>query len=360
MERIVVTASEIAHTEPASSEPAREGVRLPAAIPVWARLCVAPLVLALPLLCIVSVVLRVALRNLAPRNRFAWTSYLSTLLAISGVLTTVGFLVVLYSGTTPPMASQGLSELDARIEYPQLPSAEPLSSVQTADELKPLVTVITPAAKNLLGKNESPSNMLGAGVILMSTPEGYLIATARHVVDGGEKHVGSGRVLVASASGTWAGADVVARHQTLDLALVWLKRSEGVARFVLPVALPAALQVGEEISVIGHPQGLRFTLSTGIVSRKDQATIQLTAPVSPGNSGGPVFDRRGELTGIVISMVDRGESPNAENLNFAVEADALLRSAEWNYMGQGKHMLEAFEQAQQTLPRSAQEAHGQH
>ena len=360
MERIVVTASEIAHTEPASGDSARDGGRLPAAIPVWAKLCVAPLVLALPLLGVGSVVLRVAVRHLAPRQRFAWASYLSTLLAISGVLTTVGFLVVLYSGATPPMTSQGLSELDTRVEYPQLPALQPLSSVQTADELKPLVMVITPAAKNLLGRNESPSNMLGAGVILSASPEGYLIATARHVVDGGEARTGSGRVLVASASGTWTGADVVARHQTLDLALVWLKRSEGVAHFVLPVVSPAALQVGEEISAIGHPQGLRFSLSTGIVSRKDQATIQITAPVSPGNSGGPVFDRRGELAGIVIAMVDRGQSPNAENLNFAVDANALLRGAEWNYTGQGKRMLEAFEQAQQTLPRPAEEAHGQH
>ena len=53
------------------------------------------------------------------------------------------------------------------------------------------------------------------------------------------------------------------------------------------------------------------------------STIQMSAPVSPGNSGGPVFDDRGNLVAIVTSMVDKHGDPNAENLNFAVRADAL-------------------------------------
>ena len=56
--------------------------------------------------------------------------------------------------------------------------------------------------------------------------------------------------------------------------------------------------------VIGHPEGLRFTLSTGIISQILR-TIQISAPVSPGNSGGPVFDDKGELVAIVTSMVDK-------------------------------------------------------
>ena len=59
--------------------------------------------------------------------------------------------------------------------------------------------------------------------------------------------------------------------------------------------------------------------------------IQMSAPVSPGNSGGPVFDDRGDLMGVVTSMVDKHGDPNAENLNFAVRADALLDDSNWGF-----------------------------
>ena len=106
--------------------------------------------------------------------------------------------------------------------------------------------------------------------------------------------------------------------------------------------------------MIGHPEGLRFTLSTGIISRLHGSTLQISAPVSPGNSGGPVFDDRGELVGIVTSMVDKHGDPNAENLNFAVSADALLHDSGWQFSGVGKRRLSDFieqgEQRQKSLP----------
>jgi S1-C subfamily serine protease len=93
---------------------------------------------------------------------------------------------------------------------------------------------------------------------------------------------------------------------------------------------------GATVFVIGHPEGLRFTLSTGIISRIDGDILQMSAPVSPGNSGGPVFDDKGELVGVVTSMVDRHMDPNAENLNFGVRASALLEQSSWDPRGSGK------------------------
>jgi S1-C subfamily serine protease len=120
----------------------------------------------------------------------------------------------------------------------------------------------------------------------------------------------------------------------------------GKASFTLPVARAEQLKDGESIFVIGHPQDLRFTLSTGIISRKDQNLLQISAPVSPGNSGGPLFSAHGQLDGIVTSMVDKNLSPNAENLNFAVRADALLEIAGWTFSGDGRRYLATFEQSQ--------------
>ncbi len=95
--------------------------------------------------------------------------------------------------------------------------------------------------------------------------------------------------------------------------------------------------------MIGHPEGLRFSLSTGVISRTDERIIQMTAPASPGNSGGPVFDDRGNLVAIVTSVIDKGNDPNAENINFAVRADALLEGSGWKFFGSGHQRLIDFQ-----------------
>ncbi len=351
MEKIVISPDEIAHTRDSADEPRGVTAKLDSPIAWWARLCLSPLVLVLPVLCVITLVLRAAMRGMPPRTRYAWISFFSTLLAISGILTTIGGVVAFTAAPTPSVVSSGLSELDGRTNFPSLPATQDLTAEQVSDELKPLVTVITPTQRNWFSKVEGPSAVLGAGVLLEATHQGYLIATALHVVNGGVGRTGGPHALVASESGTWAEAEVVARHRSLDLALLWLPREEGEGSFTMPVAADQQVKDGESIYVIGHPQGLRFTLSAGIVSRKDGDALQITAPVSPGNSGGPLFDARGELAGIVTSMVDRSSSPNAENLNFAVRADALLDASGWNFYGRGRDYLMQFEQAEKTATR---------
>jgi S1-C subfamily serine protease len=351
MEKIVISADEIAQTVRPTGEAASLPPKLPPPIPWWAKVCLSPLVLVLPVLCLVSVLLRIATRGLPPRSRFAWVSFFSTLLAISGILTSIAFVLALTLAPTPSVVSQGLSELDSRTVFPVLPAEHELTAEEVSTELKPLVTVITPARKNWFSHVDGPSSSLGAGVLLQADENGYLIATARHVIDGEAMKPGGNQALVASESGTWAGAEVVGRHQNLDMLLLWLPRKAGKARFTLSVARAAQIKGGESIYVIGHPQGLRFTLSTGIISRKDQDLFQISAPISPGNSGGPMFDSRGQLVGIVIMMMDKNLSPNAENLNFAVRADALLDLSGWVFSGDGRRYLTAFQQSQHTESR---------
>jgi serine protease Do len=182
-------------------------------------------------------------------------------------------------------------------------------------------------------------------MLLQASEQGYLFVTARHVVDGvlSSSAKGNSRALIAMASGTWGGADVIARHKYLDLALLWVARESGHGTFAQAIAAPSSLAEGENVFVIGHPEGLRFTLSTGIISRMDNSTIQMSAPVSPGNSGGPVFDDRGDLVAIVTSMIDKHGDPNAENLNFAIRADALLDRSSWIFEKSGSKYLEEYD-----------------
>jgi S1-C subfamily serine protease len=352
VERIVISHDEIAQVARPASEPGGPTAKLRSPIPLWAKLSLSPLVLVLPVLCLVTILLRVAMRGLSPHSRHAWVGFFATLLAISGILTSIaGVLAFTLAPPTPSTVREGLSELDGRTQFPALPAENELTAEAVSEQLKPLVTVITPMHRNWFSHVEGPSNAFGAGIILQANEDGYLIATARHVVDG-EFATANGRyALVASNSGTWATATVVARHQSLDLLLLWLARKDGKGEFTLPVIKFNQLKGGETIFVIGHPQGLRFTLSSGIISRLDQDVIQISAPVSPGNSGGPLFDAHGELAGIVTSMVDKNRSPNAENLNFAVRADALLETSGWTFFRDGQRRLTAFEQSQQINPR---------
>jgi S1-C subfamily serine protease len=343
MEKIVIGSGEIsAVAPPAPDQPPRLEPKLPPPVPLWAKFALSPLVLLLPILCIVTLIVRVAMRGLPPRTRFAWLSFLSALLIISGMLTSIATVLSVAFVPLPAIVSQSLSELDAKSVFPALPTSIPMSAKEISEALKPLVAVITPARRTWFNHNEVPSNGFGAGILLEATSSGYLLVTARHVIDESTFQSGSPRALVAMASGTWAGADVIARHKNLDLCLIWLPRETGSGEFVQPVEPKKQIIEGENIFVIGHPQGLRFTLSTGIISRADNDAIQITAPVSPGNSGGPVYDERGNLLGVVTSMIDRNLSPNAENLNFAVRADAVLDPDRWDFSADGRKHLDDF------------------
>jgi S1-C subfamily serine protease len=343
MEKIVIGSREISEVTPAPpDQPSRLESKLPPPVPLWAKLALSPLVLVLPLLCLVTLVLRVAIRGLPPRTRFAWLSFLSTLLIISGMLTSVASVLAVSFVPLPSFVSTSLSELDSKGTFPDLPSVSLLTAKEVSEQLKPLVAVISPARQSWFSKNEMPSNSFGAGALLQAGPQGYMLLTARHVIDHSITQRGGNRALVAMASGTWAGADVIARHKDLDLCLLWLSRESGSGSFLQPVVHRDAVSEGENIFVIGHPQGLRFTLSTGIISAMHSDALQISAPVSPGNSGGPVYDDRGNLVAIVTSMVDRSANPNAENLNFAVRADSVFNADRWDFSGDGRKRLDSF------------------
>ena len=81
-------------------------------------------------------------------------------------------------------------------------------------------------------------------------------------------------------------------------------------------------QVGETVYAVGNPRGLEGTFSQGIISSirpvGSDKLIQMTAPLSPGNSGGPVLNRRGEVIGVSVLTIRDGQ-----NLNFAIPSNYL-------------------------------------
>ncbi|MCI0351420.1 MAG: serine protease [Acidobacteriales bacterium] len=344
MDKLVITSTEVESVKLIEAA-GREEAKPPRPIPLWARLAMLPLVTVLPLLCLIAVILRIALRATAPRTREAWNAYLNTLLVSSGLLSTAGAVLLFSYMPAPPQAiSTGLSDLDERISYPALPAAEKMTGTTLAEALKPLVMVASPVQRRWFGKSDMPSGLTGAALLLEASSSGYLFATARHVADGfgWRSAKGTGRVLLSSGGGGWAAANVVARHRDFDVALLWVRRYSGHSSFHQPLAVANEARPGETVYVIGHPQGLNFSIASGIVSRVSNAIVQISAPVSPGNSGGPVYDERGLLVGVVTAKVDRSLDPNAENLNFAVKADVLTSTQGWEFIADGKQLFEAY------------------
>lgn len=92
---------------------------------------------------------------------------------------------------------------------------------------------------------------------------------------------------------------------------------------ILSMADNRKLEIGDEVFVIGNPLGLEGTFSEGIVSgirQVDSDTIlQITAPISPGSSGGPVLNSTGEVIGVAFATFQGGQ-----NLNFAIPSRYLI------------------------------------
>ncbi|MEK7407550.1 MAG: S1C family serine protease [Acidobacteriota bacterium] len=103
--------------------------------------------------------------------------------------------------------------------------------------------------------------------------------------------------------------------------LVVLKISTGPSK-ALPLGNSDAVQVGESVYAVGNPQGLEGTFSQGIVSSiravGTDKLLQITAPISPGSSGGPVLNAKGEVIGVSVATF-RG----SQNLNFAIPSNYL-------------------------------------
>lgn len=109
---------------------------------------------------------------------------------------------------------------------------------------------------------------------------------------------------------------VEAYDEQRDLALIRINRNLNA----LPLGEPDRLSIGEPIVTIGNPLGLQATISEGIVSgvrvvKDGTEFVQTTAPISPGSSGGPVFNQYGEVIA-VSTFVLRGGA----NLGFGVPA----------------------------------------
>lgn len=339
IEHVAVSNEEVTQLEEEGYSPFSSFEGGPPGVPKWAMLALSPAVAMLPLLCLIIAVSRTLIRHQPLSAKYAWASFFTTLLIISGIVNSVGAVIFLSLPRMPAVLSRSIPDFDERQYFPQLPSSFTLDSTQVSVELKPLVIIVSPV--NRLWSGTTPVlQEFGAGVLLFANQDGYLFATAKHVITSGGNV--PQQVMVSTALGMRASADVAAIAEHADLALLWINRRSGNAAFAQPLG---QLNDGEPIFVIGHPEGLNYSLSTGVVSGLRGTDLQISAAISPGNSGGPVYDVHGNLIGIVSSKFDQARDANAENLGFATSADVLRQESGWHFTGGGAARLQQYVQA---------------
>ncbi|MBI5202593.1 MAG: trypsin-like peptidase domain-containing protein [Elusimicrobia bacterium] len=163
---------------------------------------------------------------------------------------------------------------------------------------------------------------LGSGFIV--SKDGRLITNA-HVV----KSVGKdGRVMIVFENGMQVPGKVLDLNEQMDVAIVQLPTNPKGWPTV-ELAPVGSLVEGQKVITMGHPLGLPFTVSEGIVSGLGYRgiglpyRIQITAPISHGNSGGMLVDTKGRVVGINSAGIEQGS-----NLGFSIPVEEINRALE--------------------------------
>lgn len=153
---------------------------------------------------------------------------------------------------------------------------------------------------------------LGSGFVVRPG----LVATNRHVVVGASR--GWAKFVNAGRHHDIEG--VVASDDKNDLVLLSVPGTRGSP--VLRLGDSNSVAIGDEVFALGNPLGLEGTISSGIVSGRrsteGRSLLQITAPISPGSSGGPVLNTKGQVIGVAVATFLGGQ-----NLNFVVPAQHL-------------------------------------
>ncbi len=219
-------------------------------------------------------------------------------------------------------------EPDEDLNYRREVSPKDTPDVELLDAYSRAVTTVAdtvgPAVVSIsVGKRTGRNGpeQLGAGSGVLIAPDGYVL-TNSHVVEG------SRRLQVTQEDGTTLDATLVGSDPATDLAVI---RANGSALPCVALGDSSLLKVGQLVIAIGNPFGFQSTVSTGVLSALGRALrsrdgrlieniIQHTAPLNPGNSGGPLVDSRGRVVGINTAIIAM-----AQGIGFSIPSN----TAKW-------------------------------
>ena len=254
----------------------------------------------------------------APRRRVALAPaprlwLLATFLVVA--LLAVGAYALTRGPETPPITATDVNKaVQDGIARAQAEAAKapPDAAAAYRAALPSLVTIATQRT----GANGAQRGT-GAGVVVSADGS---VLTALHVVEGDRS------IEVTFSDGTSSPAGVKEQDKATDIAVLTPER---LPQVVVPAVLGGGAQVGDPVFALGHPLGLNGSLSAGVVSALDrkirvndnqtlEGLIQFDAAVNPGNSGGPLLNKGGQVIGIVTGLANPSEQNFFVGIGFAV------------------------------------------
>jgi S1-C subfamily serine protease len=239
---------------------------------------------------------------------------------VAGILVTLAGLV-LYNLLFPglrPLTQQEVNDTVARVMASATPP--PAFSERVYQAIQPSLVMVE---SKLPAKDGNAQSGLGSGVVIDDRGE---ILTSLHVV------ADATEIQVTFADGTQSRAQVAVQRPENDIAVL---HADQLPAQLVPATLgnPRAMQVGDEAYAVGHPFGLYASMSAGVISAfnrsfqppgsdiKLKGLIQIDTAVNPGNSGGPLLNRNGQVIGIVEGIVNPTGQDVFIGIGFAVPID---------------------------------------
>ena len=154
-------------------------------------------------------------------------------------------------------------------------------------------------------------NELGTGSGFCAFESNYIV-TNYHVIEGAYKIE-----IITDENKTYKISNILIFNQNDDLAII----SGNFKLAPLKIGSISNLKAGETITAIGSPKGQLNTVSTGVISNADHDyDIRITAPISPGSSGGVLLNKTGKVIGITFATYN---SYDSQNINYAISVEYL-------------------------------------
>jgi serine protease Do len=247
--------------------------------------------------------------------------------------------VVLLTRQSVALSLSFLLVASAALAQPVARQAAPDPLVRMNESIDALTRKVWPSVVQILvssfGPQEGPPGSVAVVAPQQSTGSGFVIDAEGYIMTNAHVISGARRVQVVlpanPADGTLAtalsgkirlaNAQIVGVTTELDLALL---KVEGLKLPALPLATYSQVRQGEMVFAFGNPNGLRNSLTHGLVSAvarqvtpdSPQIFVQTDAPINPGNSGGPLVNIHGEVVGVNTFIMS--QSGGNEGLGFAI------------------------------------------
>ena len=201
---------------------------------------------------------------------------------------------------------------------------------QTKEKRQDKFIKMYPKLSNDVKKNDSENSIFATGSGFVLNKKG-IIATNAHVIDKAEKI----EITIDNEFGrNTYSAKVVLKDAINDVALLQIEENDFKGFNNLPYKITTETEIGENVFTIGFPlnsiMGKNFKVNNGIISSNtgisdDVRHYQISVPLQPGNSGGPLFNENGDIIGITTSRLNgQAIGTSVQNVNYAIKSAYIL------------------------------------